>query len=316
MNERVIAALRSIVVAKGGSVPSPAGVHWNDYTIALVQAAITAAGGTPTGRSGNWNDDFCSALERLSTSVVPASALSTMSLVTTRVLADYTAADPLSVKLSATDTTIGSTAGYLAVGLTNNAIPSGFPGGSAGGASFSIPAKQLVGSAMDSDIYDLLSAALVWAGDDAPPGPDVAIGACLANGPAATATIGYGARLSYSGGVWQVGHLVCAAGVWALGAAAGATSGTVVGAVANAVHVVNTTQRQVRAKGLTAAGAPVAVANVASGASTANVGDNLTHLILYAGWLNGLGAGTNGTVVRFKGNEIAAKLTEISGYSR
>jgi hypothetical protein len=316
VNARTVAALQNLVTQLGGSVPTPAGVHWNDYTIALVQAAITAAGGTPTGRGGNWNDDFCTALERLVSSIVPASVLSTMSLLTTRVLADYTAADPLSIKLSAANTVVNGTAGYLAVGLTNNAIPSGFPGGSAGGASFSIPARQLVGTSMDSDIYDLLSGALVWAGDDAPPGPDVAIGAALANGTAATATIGYGVRLSYSGGVWQVGHIVCAAGIWALGSAAAATSSSIVGALASATHLVNTTQRQVRAKGLTSAGVPVTTASTASAASSANIGDNLTHLILYAGWLAGLGAGVNGTVVRFKGDTLAAKLTEISGYSR
>lgn len=316
VNVRAVSALQNLVTQLGGTVPTPAGVNWNDYAIALVNAATVAAGGTAPARVGTWNDDFCAALEKLSTSVAPQSALSTMSLVTSRLLADYTAADPLSVKLSATDTTVAGTAGYLAVGLTNNAIPSGFPGGSAGGASFSIPAKQLTGTTMDSDIYDLLAAALIWAGDDAPPGPDVAIGACLANGPAASATIGFGARLSYSGGVWQVGHLACAAGIWALGASASATNSTVVGAIASATHLASTNQRQIRAKGISAAAAPVVVTNVASGASSAGVTDNLTHLILFTGWLVGLGAGTNGTVVRFRGNEIAAKLANISGYAR
>lgn len=313
MNARTVAALQAIVTQLGGSLPTPAGVHWNDYSIALIQAAITAAGGTPPARGGSWNDDFVAALERLSTTVGAPSALATQSILTTKRLADYVQSDPNGVLLSVVDTTINGTAGYLQVALTKSTQASGLPKGASGGVSWSRAAEHLNGSALDSDIYDLLAAVSVWAGADTPP-LDFCIGAALADTVAASATVGFGVRLSYSGGLWLVSHLVCAAGAWAATAAT-ATSASVVGAIAHASHVVGTAQRQIRAKGMDSAGVPVGTANVASGASSANVSDNLTTLILYAGWLTG-GVGANGASSSFKGHPVADKYAHITGFGR
>lgn len=314
MNERALNALRSIVVNLGGTVPAPAGVHWNQYALDLIDAAVTAAGGTPRARTGGWNEDLTGALEKLSATVTTPSSLSTMSVLTTKRLADYTQSDPNGVLLSVADSTIGGTAGYLQVGLTKSTQASGLPKGASAGVSWSRPAEQLGGTAMDSDIYDLLAAVALWSGVDAPE-TDVCIGACLADTIASASTVGFGVRLSYSGGLWQVAHLVCASGTWTVGASAGATSASIVGAIAQAIHTVNTTQRQVRAKGLDANGAPVTTANTASAASTANVSDNLTTLILYAGWLTG-GVGTNGASCALKGHPLSTKFSQISGYAR
>ena len=50
-------------------------------------------------------------------------------------------------------------------------------------------------------------------------------------------------------------------------------------------------------------------------AATTTLGNNLTHLILYAGWLTGVG-GVNGTVVPYAGREMSLNYNEISGYQR
>jgi hypothetical protein len=315
VNARAIDALKSIITNLGGSVPVPSDQTWNEYTLALLDAAITAAGGTPYGRPGNWNGNFVGSLERLAATVTTSaqSSLATQSFTAAnaRRLADYTQADPNGVLLSVSDTTINGTAGYLLVGLTKSTQASFLPKGANAGVSWSVSGTALNGTAMDADIYDLLTAVALWAGSDTPP-VDFCIGAALADTVAASSTSGFGVRLAYSGGLWLVSHLTCNAGTWSASAAT-ATSASIVGAIGQSIHAA--AQRQIRARGMASDGTPVTTSSTSSTATSIGAADNLNTLILYAGWMTG-GVGSNGAQCALRGMGVTDKFTNITGFGR
>lgn len=196
--------------------------------------------------------------------------------------------------------------------LQNHAIASGLP---RLGHSRSVLCKDLFGDVAQNNILNrLLSAILLWTGDNDPVGTDVAIYGGFADNKIGSEVGGIGVRLVNNAGNWRVARLICAAGVWSVSASAAQTATDTVGARQYSTVTNTAGQRAVCTAAMTATGPN---SNQATGPANASVGSvgTLPWFFIGCGWETGTG-GTDGATVSIKAGEELLAFDQIVGWER